>query len=153
MLREREAEVRAMHDRIAGSRPHRVAAVLVSSLAALSVVAVLGGTPALAGSGSQRPSVVADDYDGPGGIDGPGEVLCNIAPGRLPVLRRGTANHAYTKLLQAVLAGLRMAPGPVDGVFGPTTRAAVRRYQVANDLTVDGWVGKQTWASLKRTFC
>lgn len=38
--------------------------------------------------------------------------------------------------------------GKVDGIFGTKTLAAVRRYQEANGLTVDGIVGKNTWAKL-----
>lgn len=141
---------------IASSWTRRCRAALVPAVAALAMLGVLGGSPALAASADtlRQPAVVlADDYDGPGGIDGPGEVLCNSIPGRLPILRRGTTNHHWTKLLQAVLGGLEMRPGPVDGVFGAVTQRAVRRFQVANDLIVDGWVGKQTWRSLKREFC
>jgi peptidoglycan hydrolase-like protein with peptidoglycan-binding domain len=36
----------------------------------------------------------------------------------------------------------------VDGVFGPRTEAAVRRFQREHDLSVDGMVGNQTWAAL-----
>ena len=36
----------------------------------------------------------------------------------------------------------------VDGVWGDKTDAAVRDYQTKNNLTVDGIVGKNTWASL-----
>ena len=38
--------------------------------------------------------------------------------------------------------------GKVDGIFGTKTLAAVRQYQEANGLTVDGIVGKKTWAKL-----
>lgn len=38
--------------------------------------------------------------------------------------------------------------GKVDGVFGTKTLAAVRQYQEANGLTVDGIVGKNTWKKL-----
>ncbi len=38
--------------------------------------------------------------------------------------------------------------GKADGIFGTKTLAAVRRYQEANGLTVDGIVGKNTWAKL-----
>src|SRR5918999_4070870 len=37
---------------------------------------------------------------------------------------------------------------PVDGIFGPQTRKAVRAFQKRNDLAVDGIVGPQTRAAL-----
>ena len=38
--------------------------------------------------------------------------------------------------------------GKVDGIFGTKTVAAVRQFQQANGLTVDGIVGKNTWTKL-----
>ncbi len=41
---------------------------------------------------------------------------------------------------------------PVDGIFGPQTEAAVRRFQEVFDLAVDGIVGKATWYALVRIY-
>jgi peptidoglycan hydrolase-like protein with peptidoglycan-binding domain len=43
-------------------------------------------------------------------------------------------------------------PADVDGDFGPHTDAAVREYQSANQLTVDGIVGPHTWTSMLNLF-
>jgi peptidoglycan hydrolase-like protein with peptidoglycan-binding domain len=39
-------------------------------------------------------------------------------------------------------------PGPIDGVDGPKTRAAVRQYQKQQNLEADGHLGPQTLDSL-----
>jgi peptidoglycan hydrolase-like protein with peptidoglycan-binding domain len=40
---------------------------------------------------------------------------------------------------------LAVDPGPADGVFGQMTDRAVRNYQAAMGITVDGLVGQETW--------
>ncbi len=52
------------------------------------------------------------------------------------------------RCLQARLAALGQAPGPVDGIFGSMTRGAVIRFQRARGLIVDGIVGPQTGRAL-----
>jgi murein L,D-transpeptidase YcbB/YkuD len=50
------------------------------------------------------------------------------------------------------VAALQQALGiPADGIYGPQTRKAVRRFQRANGLTVDGIAGPQTLAALGLT--
>lgn len=46
-----------------------------------------------------------------------------------------------------VAAGQKIA---IDGGFGPQTLAAVKRFQRAHGLTVDGVIGTQTWSALLR---
>lgn len=52
------------------------------------------------------------------------------------------------RVLQARLRELGHEPGPIDGLFGPKTEAAVFRFQRARRLVVDGLAGRQTTAKL-----
>lgn len=71
-------------------------------------------------------------------------------PSPLPgsaILVPGSAG-SQVAVLQADLAGANDAPGPVDGHYGPVTRAAVRRLQAGAGIAVDGVVGPRTWSAL-----
>ncbi len=57
---------------------------------------------------------------------------------------------AYVKFLQQLLESKLFPVGNIDGIFGSRTARAVRAFQAANNLTVDGIVGPNTWASLTR---
>jgi Putative peptidoglycan binding domain len=59
-------------------------------------------------------------------------------------------NGAQVKRLQRALAQLGYAPGSVDGDYGPSTVAAVKRFQQASKLTADGVLGPATLKALKR---
>jgi peptidoglycan hydrolase-like protein with peptidoglycan-binding domain len=63
------------------------------------------------------------------------------------LLRQGSAGSDVTALQQA-LTDLGFSPGSIDGKFGPLTAAAVRAFQTAHNLAVDGVVGTQTRAAL-----
>lgn len=52
--------------------------------------------------------------------------------------------YDYTKWLQQTLTALGYDPGPIDGIPGPQTAAAVSQFQSDADLAVDGVVGERT---------
>jgi peptidoglycan hydrolase-like protein with peptidoglycan-binding domain/DNA invertase Pin-like site-specific DNA recombinase len=53
------------------------------------------------------------------------------------------------RALQRLLARQGWRPGPVDGLFGPLTEAAVMRFQAAAGLAADGVVGPATGRALR----
>jgi N-acetylmuramoyl-L-alanine amidase len=53
---------------------------------------------------------------------------------------------------QARLRNLGYDPGPIDGIAGPRTEAAVRAFQRDYSLTVDGICGPQTRGKLKEVY-
>jgi hypothetical protein len=59
-----------------------------------------------------------------------------------------------TRDIQRALSELGFEPGPVDGIWGRKTIAAVFAFQSANNLAVDGIVGPKTrsaiWGQLAR---
>ncbi len=78
----------------------------------------------MAGVGTVRPLIAAADDKGH------------------PTIRRGGRGD-NVKALQKML---KLAK--VDGIFGPTTEAAVREFQRGKNLVPDGIVGPATWAKL-----
>src|SRR5262245_33031368 len=64
-----------------------------------------------------------------------------------PVLRKGSTDPAVRDLQQAMKA-LGHDPGPIDGVFGNATEAAVKAFQQEREIPVDGIVGKVTWINI-----
>lgn len=63
------------------------------------------------------------------------------------LLRIGSSGNAVREL-QLALASLGYDVGPIDGIFGPKTDAAVRAFQADAGITVDGLVGPITRAAL-----
>lgn len=71
--------------------------------------------------------------------------LLNLPP--YPLLREGNRG-AYVTFLQQLLESNLYPVGGIDGIFGSRTLSAVRAFQGANNLTVDGLVGNNTWNAL-----
>ena len=69
-----------------------------------------------------------------------------ITAADMPLVKKGSKGEAVRKLQEMLNAkGYKLN---VDSDFGPATDAAVRAYQKANHLEVDGEVGPKTWSSL-----
>jgi peptidoglycan hydrolase-like protein with peptidoglycan-binding domain len=64
-----------------------------------------------------------------------------------PVLKRGSTDPAVVDL-QNALKALGYDPGPIDGIFGGETENAVKAFQKAREIAVDGVVGRVTWINI-----
>jgi LysM repeat protein len=64
-----------------------------------------------------------------------------------PLLRQGNTGPDVVDL-QTRLRNMGFDPGPIDGIFGPTTHAAVIAFQRSRGLVPDGLVGVLTWTAL-----
>lgn len=69
------------------------------------------------------------------------------APPAYRTLKLGDQGPDVAKL-QTILRQKGFDPGNPDGKFGPRTDAALRAFQKANGLTVDGVCGPATWKAL-----
>jgi len=63
------------------------------------------------------------------------------------LLARGSSGGAV-EALQKALAALGVNPGTIDGVFGPKTEAAVKRFQKKAGLEQDGIAGPKTMKAM-----
>ena len=74
-------------------------------------------------------------------------------PGVVSQGQRGEAVSALQYMLSAIGEFYNVIPPvQVDGVFGVDTSAAVRAFQQAAGLTVDGVAGEETWVMIFRVF-
>ena len=92
------------------------------------------------------------DYSAQEATEQPSQPVDDKTPtDALPTLKRGMKCE-YVTLLQTKLAnkGYDLGSYGVDGDFGQATEKAVRAFQKANGLVVDGIVGQKTWSALNR---
>lgn len=64
-----------------------------------------------------------------------------------PILKKGS-NDPAVRDLQEALKALGYDVGPIDGVFGAKTESAVKKFQQAKEIAVDGVVGRITWINI-----
>ncbi|GAA0439516.1 hypothetical protein GCM10008934_30830 [Virgibacillus salarius] len=87
------------------------------------------------------------------GISGGGSASSGNSGSYRGTLRPGDSGDAVRLLQQALVDNnfypdINAPDNGVDGIYGPKTKDAVRRYQIMNGLAVDGIAGPQTLASL-----
>lgn len=84
---------------------------------------------------------------------GGGQQSAPTPPAPIPYAGSGggaSGGDPAVRALQERLQAAGFDPGPIDGLDGPQTQAAVRAFQQANGLTVDGIAGRQTMGALDR---
>jgi len=67
-----------------------------------------------------------------------------------PVLQMGSREGAV-RFLQKKLKRLGFDPGPIDGIFGSLTEAAVKKFQTAHDIKSNGVVERSTWRAISKS--
>jgi peptidoglycan hydrolase-like protein with peptidoglycan-binding domain len=69
--------------------------------------------------------------------------------GPMPTLEQGSTGPVVDRLQTVLTNGVGewgTGPGPIDGDFGPLTKASVEALQTWGGATADGIVGDQTWS-------
>lgn len=64
-----------------------------------------------------------------------------------------TTSGIVVRVVQQDLADIGINPGPVDGYYGPRTKAAIQEFQRDHGLTPDGIVGYNTWRKFVDAVC
>ena len=75
--------------------------------------------------------------------------VCTVSYAVKPATLSLNSTGDNVKSLQKSLISLGYLKGKADGVFGSKTEEAVKKFQKANDLTVDGLAGADTQGALK----
>ena len=81
-----------------------------------------------------------------------GQVICvpttaPPTPSNCPTLSIGSRG-ASVQQAQQLLRNAGFDPGPIDGIFGSRTQAAVIAFQRSKNLVPDGIIGIMTWTAL-----
>ena len=70
-------------------------------------------------------------------------ILGEMTISAMPVIKKGTRGN-ITKLVQELLVSKGYDTGGVDGIAGSKTDSAIRNYQRARNISVDGCFGKNS---------
>ena len=71
------------------------------------------------------------------------------AHAHIPAMLSQGSHGPEVRMLQLLLTKHGLETGPVDGIFGPLTSAAVIKFQEKHGLKIDGIVGPNTWGDLR----
>lgn len=80
------------------------------------------------------------------------------APGEISVVKKQVSKRKVIgevksrptiRQIQVALKNAGFEPGVIDGQMGRQTRQAIKAFQRANNLSVDGKVGRKTWSLLR----
>ena len=132
-----------------GSRPGGAVRVRLTGWDGAGTVGVVAPDGAVVWNGTSYRSAMAvevgpnqfDVYASPTDLGCPTQV--NLVVPTTPLQRGATVSAVRD--MQRVLAFLGHDPGPIDGIFGEQTEAAVRSFQTAEALPVTGVWDQPTW--------
>ena len=124
--------------------------VAIIGLSLLAIIfAILAAAGVFSGNKTSAPPVTS--LPKPVTVTVPATTAANTTPatqGPSQTLNPGDTG-SQVKLLQQSLATLGFSPGKPDGDYGPTTKFAVEKFQVAKGLAEDGVVGPATLAAIQ----
>jgi peptidoglycan hydrolase-like protein with peptidoglycan-binding domain len=104
--------------------------------------------------GPKTEAAVKDFQKGAGltadGTVGPQTWAALPGGGPMPTLQEGSTGNVVKNLQQVLTTGApgewSTTPGPIDGKFGPKTKASVKAFQTWGSVPSDGVVGDLTWS-------
>src|SRR5882762_6105990 len=91
---------------------------------------------------------IVPDVQVAGGADEDEQDAAASPPGAAAAAKPGAPGDAGVMGIQKGLQKLGYDPGKIDGVMGPHTKEAIKKFQQANGLPADGMVGAKTQAAL-----
>lgn len=100
-------------------------------------------------------TMTADSKEAPGSAQSAPQPPVSVAaaaaaaPADLPPLPPAGPYKPSIREIQAALKAVGVYSGKIDGISGPMTRRAIKDFQKANGLKVDGIVGPKTWSFLR----